>query len=100
MLIAVVDFTVSPENRAAALAALLAEAPIVRSMRGNLAFQPYLDPVIAEAVRVFHEWQDAESFEVYTSSDAFKRASQTLRPLMLAPPVSRRMTASSLEAVR
>lgn len=99
MLIAVVDFTVAPENRAAALATLLADAPSVRAMAGNLAFQPYLDPVSAEAIRVFHEWQDAASLELYYSSDIFERASQTLRPLMIAPPVSRRMMANLLETV-
>ena len=100
MLIAIVDFTVAPENRAAALATLLAEAPAVRSMTGNLAFQPYLDPVSAEAVRIFHEWQDAASFEAYTSSDAFKRSGQVLRPMMTGAPLSRRMSADLLETVR
>jgi quinol monooxygenase YgiN len=100
MLIAIVDFTVAPENRAAALAVLLAEAPAVRSMAGNLAFQPYLDPVNAEAVRIFHEWQDQASFETYTGSDTFKRSGQVLRPMMTAAPVSRRMSADLLETVR
>jgi quinol monooxygenase YgiN len=100
MLIAIVDFTVAPENRAAALATLLAEASAVRSMPGNLAFQPYLDPVNAEAVRIFHEWRDQASFEAYTGSEGFKRAGQVLRPMMIAAPVSRRMSADLLETVR
>ena len=99
MLIVIVDFLVAPGNRQAALEVLLTQAPMVRTIKGNLSFQPYLDPVAAQAVRVFHEWQDAESFEVYTLSSAFEHASQALRPLMLAPPASRRMKASLLETV-
>jgi quinol monooxygenase YgiN len=100
MLIAIVDFTVAPENRAAALATLLAEAPAVRSMAGNLAFQPYLDPVNAEAIRIFHEWQDQASFAAYAASDTFERSGQALRPMMTGAPLSRRMSADLLETVR
>ena len=100
MLIAIVDFIVAPENCAAALAAILAEAPAVRAMKGNVAFQPYLDPKDAKAIRIFHEWNDAASFELYTASDTFKTLGQVLRPLMIAPPVSRRMTADLLETIR
>ena len=99
MLIAIVDFTVAPENRPGALAALLAAAPAIRDMTKNLGFQPYLDPVNAGAIRIFHEWQDAASFEVYTASAVFKSLGQVLRPLMIAPPVSRRMKAHLLETV-
>ena len=100
MLIAIVDFTVAPENRAAALATLLAEAPAVRSMAGNIGFQTYLDPVNGEALRIVHEWQDQASFEAYTASEAFKRSGQVLRPMMTGAPVSRRMSADLLETVR
>ena len=99
MLIAIVDFTVAPENRPSALGALLAAAPAIRDMTRNLAFQPYLDPVNAGAIRIFHEWQDAASFDVYTASAVFKSLSQVLRPLMIAPPISRRMKADLLETV-
>jgi quinol monooxygenase YgiN len=100
MLIAIVDFTVAPENRPSALAAILATAPAIRGMANNLGFQPYLDPENTGAIRIFHEWQDAASFEVYTASAEFKTLGQVLRPLMIAPPVSRRMKADLLETVR
>lgn len=99
MLIAIVDFTVEPENRAAALAALLKEAPAVRAMPGNIGFRPYLDPVKAEALCILHEWEDSESFSAYTDSDEFKMSGQVLRPLMTTVPVSRRMAAELIETV-
>ena len=99
MLIALVDFTVAPENGPAALATLLAEAPAVRAMAGNLDFRPYLDPVSAGTVRIFHEWRDADSFAAYTQSDTFKRSGQVLRPMMTGIPVSRRLNADLLETV-
>jgi len=100
MLIAIVDFTVAPENRPSALAAILAAAPAIRGMADNLGFQSYLDPVNTGAIRLFHEWQDAASFEVYTASGVFNALGELLRPLMIAPPVSRRMKADLLETIR
>ena len=99
MLIAIVDFTVEPENRAAALAALLREAPAVRAMPGNISFRPYLDPVKPESLCILHEWEDTHSFSAYSESDEFKLSGHVLRPLMTSAPVSRRMTAELLETV-
>src|SRR4051812_43929446 len=45
MPIAIVDFIVAPENCEGALGAILAEAPAVRAMKGNIAFQAYRDNV-------------------------------------------------------
>jgi hypothetical protein len=42
MLIAIVDFIVAPENCKAALAAILAEAPAVRAMKGTSPSRPIL----------------------------------------------------------
>ena len=100
MLIAIVDFIVAPEHREEALAAILAEAPAVRAMTGNIDFQSYLSQEDAKAIRIFHEWNDASDFEFYTSSDTFKALGGVLRPMMIAPPISRRMTAELLETVR
>lgn len=99
MYIAILDFTVSPTGRPEALAALLAEAETVRSMPGNIAFRPYVDPVRPDAVCVVHEWADAASFAAYANSDTFRRSGAILRPMMTSSPVSRRMTAQLVETV-
>ena len=100
MFIAIVDLLVAAENRPAALASLQGEATAVRAMAGNLAFRFFIDPMNASAIRIFHEWQDAAGFESYTASGAFSALGRTLRPLLTAAPVSRRMTAQHLETVR
>jgi quinol monooxygenase YgiN len=100
MLIAIVDFTVASENRANALAAILAAAPRVRSMPNNIGFDPYLHAVHSGSIRIFHEWEDMASFDAYTSSPEFNGLSQHLRPLMTAQPVSRRMKADFFETIR
>ena len=99
MFIAIVDFTVPAEKRAAALATLLAEAPTIRAMPGNLAFRPYLDPVKPDALCILHEWEDAESFKAYSGSESFKASGAALRPMMSSAPVSRRMIATLLETI-
>src|SRR5438046_10278734 len=99
MFIAIVDFAVAEENRPEALATLLHEIPAIRAMKGNIAIQAYVDPVNMQALRIFHEWQDAESFEKYTMSDAFKSSGQKLRPMMVGAPSSRRLTATLMETV-
>ncbi|MGR9281387.1 putative quinol monooxygenase [Rhizobium johnstonii] len=99
MLIATVDFTVDPENRDEVVARLLQDKEAIRAMEGNLAFSPYVDPVNDKAVRVWHEWHHIEHFRAYTASEMFKQLGLVLRPLMKAPPVSRRMMSELLETV-
>ncbi|MGG6897918.1 putative quinol monooxygenase [Rhizobium sp. BR 315] len=99
MLIAIVDFIVAPENRDAVVARLLQDSEAIRAMEGNLAFSPYVDPVNEKAVRIWHEWRDVEHFRAYTASEIFKQLGLVLRPLMKAPPVSRRMISEVLETI-
>ena len=99
MFIATVDFTVDPETRDAVVARLLQDSEAIRAMEGNLAFTPYVDPVDGRAVRVWHEWQEFEHFSAYTASEIFKKLGLALRPLMKAPPLSRRMISKVLETV-
>ena len=99
MFSAIVDFKVAPDDRAAALAALLDTAPDVRAMPGNIAFRAFLDPEGAEAVCVLHEWADAEGFAAYGRSEAFARSGRMLRPLMTSPPLSRRLRAELVETL-
>ena len=82
MLIAVLDVRTTATDRAVALAQLDSERDEIRAMPGNLDFRVY-----------------AASFAAYLSSEAFARSGAVLRPLLTAPPVSRRFRASLLETV-
>jgi len=99
MLIAHVTFQTAAENRKKALDALLFELPAVLAMPGCLKFQPYADPASPTRLGVVHEWEDAESFAAFTASPGFARSGAVVRPLMTAPPVSRRFEAKLLEIV-
>lgn len=99
MLIAVLDLRTAPADRAAALAQLDSERDEIRAMPGNLDFRVYAARDDEEAVVVIHEWADEPSFSGYLASDAFARSGAVLRPLVTAPPVSRRFRAALLETV-
>ena len=99
MLIAVLDLHTSAADRPAALAQLDGESDEIRAMPGNLDFRVYADRADDGAVTVLHEWVDQPSFAAYLASEAFARSGRVLRPLMTAPPVSRRFRAALLETV-
>ena len=99
MLIAIVDFSVAADHRTAALTALLDEVPTVSAMAGCLRFRPHIDPTNESGLGVLHEWEDAASFAAYLGSASFARLGEVLRPLMTAPPQSRRFEATPLEEV-
>ncbi|HET6562206.1 MAG TPA: antibiotic biosynthesis monooxygenase family protein [Marmoricola sp.] len=99
MLIAVLDLRTTAADRAAALAQLDSERDGIRAMPGNLDFRVYAARDDEEAIAVVHEWADEPSFAGYLASDAFARSGAVLRPLVTAPPVSRRFRAALLETV-
>jgi quinol monooxygenase YgiN len=99
MLIALLDIHTTSDDRSAALAQLDLEREEIRAMPGNLDFRVYAARDNEEDVLVIHEWADQASFAAYTASDSFARSGAVLRPLMAAPPVSRRFHASLLETV-
>ncbi len=99
MLIAVLDLLTTPADRPTALAQLDAESEAIRAMPGNLDFRVYTSRGDEGGVTVIHEWADEPSFSGYLASDAFTRSGAVLRPLLVAPPVSRRFRASLLETV-
>lgn len=99
MFIALVDFETRPEDKAAALAALQAEAPQVHALPGCLAFRILADPSRPGALSIRHEWASAADFAFYLASPGFSRSGAILRPLMINPPVSRRFEAKLLETV-
>jgi len=99
VLIAILDLRTAPADRATALAQLDAERAGIRAMPGNLDFRVYAVRDDDEGVTVIHEWADEPSFEVYLASPAFERSGVVLRPLMSAPPRSRRFRAELFETV-
>jgi quinol monooxygenase YgiN len=99
MLIALLDLRTSAADRPAALAQFDREREEIRAMPGNLDFRAYAARDDDEGVTVIHEWADRASFTAYLSSESFERSGTVLRPLMTAPPVSRRFDASLLETV-
>ncbi|MFZ2015676.1 MAG: antibiotic biosynthesis monooxygenase [Nocardioides sp.] len=99
MLIAVLDLHTTATDRSAALAQLDRERDEIRAMPGNLDFRVYAARDSEEDVTVIHEWADEPSFAAYLASDSFARSGAVLRPLMSAPPVSRRFHADLLETV-
>jgi quinol monooxygenase YgiN len=48
---------------------------------------------------IVHEWESAEAFARYAASPGFTAVGQVLRPIMVAPPVSKRFDARLLETV-
>jgi len=99
MLIAHVQFTVAPGDRAKALGTLLAEAPTVRAMKGCLSFLPFYDPTDASAIGIVHEWESSDDFAAYVASSGFAESGKILRPLMTGTPISRRFDATLLQTV-
>ncbi|CAN5496626.1 hypothetical protein BH11ACT8_BH11ACT8_00200 [soil metagenome] len=99
MLIALLDLTTTPTDRPAALAQLESERSGIRSMPGNRDFRVFASRDDQGAVAVVHEWDDEPSFAAYLASEAFARSGEVLRPLLTAPPVSRRFHADLLETV-
>jgi quinol monooxygenase YgiN len=99
MFIALLDLHTTAADRAGALAQLDSERDEIRAMPGNLDFRVYAARDDEEAVAVIHEWTDEPSFAAYLASEAFARSGAILRPLMTAPPRSRRFRAALLETV-
>lgn len=99
MLIALVEFQVTPADRRAALRVLMDEAAAVRAMPGNRRFLPALDPASPSGLTIYHEWDDPAGFAAYTAGPGFAAAGRALRPLMTAPPLSRRFDATLIETV-
>jgi len=100
MLIAHVTFSVDEALRHHVLERLSRDTSIVRSMEGCVAFVPFANPADSEEVGILHEWRSAEDFARYTSSETFARFQAELRPMMVAPPVSRRFEAELITVVK
>src|SRR3546814_14977529 len=96
--IAVLDFSVSASDRSMAVAHLEREGSTIRSMPGCVAFRVFPAQDTDTDVTVLHEWTDRAAFDGYLASDPFAPSGDILRPLMTAPPVSRRFHVGTVEA--
>jgi len=99
MFIAIVDVYTDPRDRAEALAQLAGERPAVRAMPGCLDFRVFASRDDERQVAIVHEWVDEASFARYIASAEFARSGEVIRPLLVAPPVSRRFQAELVETV-
>lgn len=88
MLIVAVAFATTPETRAQAVAALLAEALIVRALPGNLGYALGLDAETPGGVQLTHRWTDAAALAAYRASAGFAAVGAAVFPLMTGKPVS------------
>jgi quinol monooxygenase YgiN len=99
MFLAILDVHVDATDRAQAIAQLESEQPNVRAMPGCLDFRVLVSSGNGSDLTVLHEWADEDSFRAYLGSDAFTRSGAVLRPIMAAPPTSRRFRAELVETV-
>lgn len=97
MLIAHVHFTVAASDREEALSILLNETKSVRNMNGCVTFMPFANANNDTGLSVLHEWVSKEDFSAYASSTEFAKIGNVLRPMMTAPPVSKRFDATPIE---
>lgn len=88
MLIVTVAFTTTPETRAQTVAALQAEAPLVRALPGNLGYAPGLDAETPGGVQLTHRWTDATAFAGYCASGGFAAVGAAVFPLVTCTSVS------------
>lgn len=100
MIIAIVDFSVAPENQAVALNILAGDGVAATAIKGNLGFRAFTDACSKTHVGLMHEWTDQAAFDAYVASPEFATVGAQLRPLMTGAPTSRRFEATLYETVR
>lgn len=89
MLIVHVEFEISPENSAKALAALRAEKPEVTALDGCSVYEIRVDPDHDGKITLWEEWDDSAAFIAYKSSPAFEKIGGLLFPMMVGKPTTR-----------
>lgn len=98
--IALLDLSTTAADRPDAIAQLDRERPVVEAMPGCVGFRAYEGRDDDLAITVVHEWTDQAAFDRYLASDAFKRSSEVLRPILTTAPTSRRFLVELIETVR
>lgn len=99
MFIAHVTFQVSPGHEAEIREALAAGAVAVGAMEGCKRFVPFEDLAVGSGFGILHEWGSEADFDRYLASEAFSALGQAIRPLVIAPPVSKRFNAVPAQAM-
>jgi quinol monooxygenase YgiN len=100
MIMALIDFEVTPDHRPYVLDQLRSLLEEARSLKGNLTYKASTGTESAGHIGLMHEWDTLENFEAYTSSELFKRMGEILRPAITKAPVSRRLRTELLGEVR
>lgn len=98
--IALLDLSTAAADRPMAIAQLDDERPTVEAMSGCVGFRVFPARDDEFGITVIHEWADQASFDCYLESDAFRRSSEILRPILISPPTSRRFRVELIETVR
>ncbi|WP_454287801.1 putative quinol monooxygenase [Rhizobium arsenicireducens] len=89
MQIVSVDFTVAPENIQRALDQFGHTAAEVRQMAGALRYDIYADPRGNGSVLIYQNWSSPADFAVYQASPSKQALLSSLKPLMIAPPLTK-----------
>lgn len=97
MILAIVDFEVAAADRDAALAIVANDVTAAMARPGNLSFRAFTNAGSDTHVGLMHEWKTLDDFQAYLASSDFAAIGQALRPMMTAPPVSRRFRVELIE---
>lgn len=81
-----VNFTVSPDDRAAAVDCLTQEAPAMRALQGNQGARVLIDPLDDGAITLLHQWDALSSLDTYRAGPLFAQVAAVLRPMMTDAP--------------
>lgn len=88
MMVIRVVLRIQPDQRAAFLAYLAEESPQVRAMDGCSWYELFEDPNDEGRFLLYEEWDSADAFEAYKSTESFSQAFAVLGPMMAGPPSS------------
>jgi len=81
-----VNFIVAAANKAAALACLVTEAPVMQGLPGNKGCKVLADPQTEGAITLLHQWDTLADLDAYRNGPLLAKVGGVLRPMMTAPP--------------
>ena len=94
MLIAIVDISVPPADRARFLDEVTKLTPTIRTQTGCQSWCILPDPENAEKAIIQQIWQDQNAFDAYKATPDFAALGALLMPNLTAPPISRQYDAA------
>ena len=95
MLIANVEFQVTESDVTVAMNVINDVVRSIRNLPGNCVFQALTQPG-TKTIVLLQEWQTEAHFNAYLDTQYFKELGEKLKPLMTAPPQSRRYLAEPM----